>query len=338
MTRSVRTFLFVAITVVALVAVVAYGLVMRGEYDQQRTTTPAAPATSVDDVQAGARILFRHQGRDSEYGTAAMVTLDDPGGARAFTGVACDRIAAWADGASCLRTKRGVVTAYEALELDATWQVTHSHPLPGIPSRTRVSPGGGLVATTSFVSGHSYLTVGFSTATVVRATGDGRSWGNLERFELVIDGEQVQPVDRNVWGVTFVDDQRFYATVGTGGRTWLVEGDLTTRTLTSVVADAECPALSPDGSRVAYKIDVGTGGEKMWGLAVLDLETLERTDLSGGPRGVDDQVAWLDDETLMYGLPRADDPGVTDVWSLGTSTEATPSLLIEDAWSPTVAR
>ena len=43
--------------------------------------------------------------------------------------------------------------------------------MPGIPSRTRLSPDGSLVSTTTFVSGHSYMQVGFSTATEIRDVG-----------------------------------------------------------------------------------------------------------------------------------------------------------------------
>ena len=89
--------------------------------------------------------------------------------------------------------------------------------------------------------------------------GGGERWGNLEKFQLVVDGREVNPVDRNVRGVTFVDDDTFYATVAAGGSTWLVEGDLTDRTLTSVSRDAESPSLSPDGTRVAFKVDVDPG-------------------------------------------------------------------------------
>src|SRR5690606_22875056 len=93
---------------------------------------------------------------------------------------------------------------------------------------------------------------------------------------------------------------------------------------------------SPDGARVAFKVDVQPGEGKVWGLAVLELATGERTVLESGPRGVDDQVTWLDADTLLYGLPRADEAGVTDVWAVQSSRDATPRLLVEEAWSPTV--
>ena len=335
---NARILSFVAIVVV-LVAGVGFYVVSEGRSVRtQRAAEPDAPRTPVVSVTDGPRIVFRHTGIDNEYGTVAIVPLTDPGGPRAFTGVACDRVAARPEGASCLVTDPGIATSYEVRELDPAWELVASSPLPGIPSRTRLSPDGTLVATTVFVSGHSYMSTGFSTTTEVHEFGGGARWGTLEKFDLTLDGRAVNPVDRNIWGVTFVDDETFYATVGTGDRTWLVEGDLTERALTSVSRDAECPALSPDGARVAFKVDVDPGAPVVWQIAVQDLATGERTLLKQGPRGLDDQVEWLDDDTLLYGMTRADEPGVTDVWSVDTTADAEPELLIEQAWSPTVVR
>jgi hypothetical protein len=333
-----RVVAFVAIVVVLVAAAGFYVLREGREVRAERAAEPAAEQTPVASVTDGPRIVFRHTGIDKEYGVVAIVPLDDPGGPRAFTGVACDRVAARADGASCLITDRGVVTAYEDKELDADWNEVDSVALPGIPSRTRLSPDGTLAATTVFVTGHSYMSTGFSTATEVHTFGGGEKWGNLEKFQLVIDGRDVNPVDRNIWGVTFVDDQTFYATVGTGGTTWLVQGDLGARTLTAVSEHAECPSISPDGTKVAFKVDVDPGRKVVWQIAVQDVATGERTLLADGPRGLDDQVEWLDDDTLLYGMPRADEPGVTDVWSVDATPDAQPQLLIEQAWSPTVVR
>jgi hypothetical protein len=282
-------------------------------------------------------IAFRHTGIDQEYGVVALVPLDDPGGARSFTDAVCDRVDAVRDRASCLVTKRGVVARFAAQALDADWQVSGSAPLPGLPSRTRLSVDGDLVATTSFVSGHSYLTTGFSTATEVSSL-SGRSYGNLERFALEMDGRVVAPRDRNVWGVTFLDDRFFYATVATSGTTYLARGDLEARTLTTVAPDIECPSLSPDGRRIAFKQATRPGGRPGWTPAVLDLTTGKRTVLEGETRNVDDQFEWLDDDTLLYGLPREGAAGVTDVWALDVDRNSEPTLLIEQAWSPSVVR
>lgn len=333
-----RVVWFVAVVVVLVVGAGGYAVHAAREAGAERASEPTAPQAPVASVADGPRIVFRHTGRDAEYGTVAMVSLADPGGPRAFTGVACDRVAAGPDGASCLVTEAGVTTTYAVTELDPDWQPVATIALPGLPSRTRLSPDGSLVATTVFVAGHSYMSTGFSTATEVHAFGGGQRWGNLEKFQLVLDGERVDPRDRNVWGVTFVDDRTFYATVATGGRTWLVRGDLDARTLTSVSPDAECPSVSPDRTRVAFKVDVDPGRRVVWQVAVQDLATGERTLLADGPRGLDDQVEWLDDDTLLYGMPRDDEPGVTDVWSVDTQATARPELLIEQAWSPTVVR
>jgi hypothetical protein len=333
-----RVLAFVAVVVAIAVAATAYVVDQQREVSAERAAEPAAEQTPIAEVTDGPRIVFRHTGIDSQNGVVAVVPLDDPGGPRAFTGVSCDRVAARPEGASCLLTDPGVAATYKGFELDPDWQQVATNDLPGLPSRTRLSPDGTLVATTVFVAGHSYMSTGFSTATEVHEFGGGEKWGNLEKFQLVVDGRAVNPVDRNVWGVTFVDDETFYATVATGGRTWLVEGDLAERTLTTVSPDAECPSLSPDGSRVAFKVDVDPGRRVVWQLAVQDLATGERTLLESGPRGVDDQVEWLDDDTLIYGMPRADEPGVTDTWAVDTTSEATPRLLIEQAWSATVVR
>ena len=338
MSIRARVLAFVAVVVVIAVAATAYAVAERREVRAERAAEPEAAQAPIAEVTDGPRIVFRHTGLDSQYGVVAVVPLDDPGGPRAFTGVTCDRVAARPQGASCLVTDPGVAASYEVRELNAEWEQIGSSALPGLPSRTRLSPDGSLVATTVFVAGHSYMTTGFSTATEVHEFGGSTRWGNLEKFRLILDGSAADPIDRNVWGVTFADDDAFYATVGTRDRTYLVEGSLGERTLTSVARDAECPSLSPDGSRVAFKVDVDPGRTIVWQIAVLDLDTGKRTLLAQGPRGLDDQVEWLDDDTLLYGLPRADEPGVTDVWSVDATAEATPILLVEQAWSPTVVR
>lgn len=343
-----------AATLGALVLIVgtgsaAYAL---GELHRNRETRSRAPsvATTTGPL-TGPVLVFRHTGQDQEYGVVAEVPLSDPGGPRTFTGVSCDRVYAVATGASCLRTDRGVVTTFEQADLDADWHQLAESGLPGIPSRTRLSDDGTLVASTSFVTGDSYLTIGFSTRTEIHRFGsngggarsgqhsDETSYGDLERFTLIMDGKQVAPVDRNVWGVTFAaDDNTFYATVAAGGQTHLASGDLTTRTLTTIADHVECPSLSPGGTRLAFKERGDDADGTWWTPAVLDLATMQRTVLSGETRNIDDQIAWLDDDTLLYGLARDGEPSVTDVWSLDTDPAATPQLFLEQAWSPAVIR
>lgn len=334
---SRRTWWFVLVCVLAAGGAVVAGAVDLGRQQaivRADTRPVTAPAVVAPD---GPRIVFRNTSLGDQFGLVATVALDDPAGPRTLSDLSCERIDMTPAGGSCLQSERGMVTHYSWLDLDPAMRPVHDEPLTGIPSRTRMSPDGSLTASTVFVSGHSYMDHGFSTATTVREAGGGRTWGNLERFALTIDGERVDARDRNVWGVTFVDDSTFYATVATGGTAWLVRGDLGDRTLTSVRAGAECPSVSPDGTRVAYKVDVAPDAEVRWVVAVLDLASGRERVLDRGG-SLDDQVEWLDDDSVLYGRPRADQPGVTDVMVLDVDADTDPRVLIEQAWSPSVVR
>ncbi|GAA1116920.1 hypothetical protein [Citricoccus alkalitolerans] len=89
--------------------------------------------------------------------------------------------------------------------------------------------------------------------------------------------------------------------------------------------------MSPDGSRVAFKVRRDSGGDSSgglaggsgvhWDVAVLDLASGERTVIGLG-RGIDDQLEWLDEDTLLNGLPR-EDAG----WDAGTQSLHAPFTL-----------
>jgi hypothetical protein len=337
MTLRLRVIVATVVTGMLLVAAAAYGVVAFGNY-QQRQDAASKVRTVTASVESDApRIVFRNTAAGQGYGLVASVPLADPGGARAMTDVACDRVYSTSTQSMCLRIDRGVVTTFSANLFDDHWRSEQTWSLPGLPSRTRVSADSKLVAFTSFVTGSSYGTVGFSTATRIARVG-GRDFGNLEDFALIIDGKRVLASDRNFWGVTFgSDDNVFYATAATGGSTWLVRGDLVARTMTAVKETAECPSLSPDGSHVAYKKKVSTGATAYWSIAVLDLATGAETVLPE-KRNVDDQVEWLDNGTILYGLPRTDSVGDSDVWSIAADGSSAPTLFIRHAWSPSVVR
>ena len=335
MTPRMRWLALAAIGAVILTGATAFGV---NEY-LGRQAAPSATTAAPTRVAAltGPRIVFRSTAPGAGYGLVAAVPLDDPAAPRAVTGQACDRVYATERFLSCLRTQRGIATTFEADLFDGAGRKADSWPLPGIPSRTRISPDSRLVASTAFITGMAYATVGFSTQTVIRGT-DGHDYGNLEDFKTVIDGESLTATDRNFWGVTFgADDNVFYATAASGGHSWLVRGDLARRTLTGIHEGVECPSLSPDGAKIAFKKNVSSGPVSHWAIAVLDLATGAETVLDE-KRSVDDQVEWLDDATLLYGLPRAGAPGDSDVWAVSVDAPAAPRVFIEHAWSPSVVR
>jgi Tol biopolymer transport system component len=207
-------------------------------------------------------------------------------------------------------------------------------PVEGLPSRARISADGHVASWTVFVSGDSYTATSFSTRTSVLDLRTGKLLvKNMERFKILKDGREYRAADVNFWGVTMTaDDNRFYATLGTKGRTYLVEGDLAGRTVRTLRENAECPSLSPDGTRLVFKKRVLDDWRKPWRLYVLDLATMRETALSEA-NNVDDQGAWLDDHTIAYALQDAGAPS-TSVWSVPADGSGAPKLLVRDAFSP----
>ncbi|MGO4105368.1 hypothetical protein AB4Y63_15565 [Leifsonia sp. YAF41] len=336
MSTRVRIWLAATLALLLLGGALTYGLVAWAGY-QQRSSAPSEVQTKTDAPATGPHIIFRNTASGMGYGLVASVPLADPSGPRTVTTVACDRVYATRTMGMCLHIDRGVVTTFTASLMDANWSETQSWPLPGIPSRTRISADSRLITSTAFVTGESYATVGFSTQTVIRSL-DGYDSGNLQDFPLLVDGQPVTAIDRNVWGVTFsADDNVFYATAASGGRTWLVRGDRAARTLTAIQDTAECPSLSPDGTQIAYKKNQATVTSPHWAIAVLTLATGVETVLPE-KANVDDQVEWLDSHTLLYGLASPTTIGDSTVWSVLADGTRAPRPYIEHAWSPSVVR
>lgn len=338
MSPRARLAVLAAVLLVAVLG--AGGYVWQVRQDQAAVQAAATGAPTRDDVaavRAAPHLVFRNTALDAGYGRVSVVPLAEPAGPRAVTGASCERVHATRDDAVCLSADRGLVTTYRAQVLGPDWTPRRDLPLVGLPSRARLSRDGSLVATTTFVHGDSYASPGqFSTRTVVTRV-DGEVVGDIEQFELVVRGRAVTAADKNLWGVTFADGDRFYATAASGGKTWLVQGSLAARRVTALREDVECPSLSPDGTRVAFKKhgDLPPG---RWRLAVYDLATGTET-LLAETRSVDDQVEWLDDGTVVYGLPR-NEPGTatSDIWSVPADGRGSPRVLVPDAWSPAVVR
>lgn len=330
-----------ALLLVTVSAVAAAGIYAVLAFQDARVSQGAPPPVAVETSEAlpsASYVVFRNTAPGQGSGMAATVPLADPGGRRAVSGKSCDRVYGTGELTFCLQTKHGLATNVQAAVYDSRWNETAGWPLPGIPSRARTNSDGSLLASTVFVTGHAYAAAGFSTETVIRDP-NGPGTGNLEDFALVLDGTRIKASDRNIWGVTFAPGKPdvFYATASSQGNIWLVQGSIAGRTLTVIRNGIECPSVSPDGTRIAYKkSDTGTlAGHRR--IAVLDLAGGTETVLSE-QQSIDDQIEWLDDSTLLYGLPRAGSEVDSDIWSIGTDPAAVPALFIEHASSPSVVR
>ncbi|GAA2619652.1 PD40 domain-containing protein [Streptomyces spororaveus] len=334
-----RRILILATAVVLLAAVGVLAVVRASSRAAEKDhTRPGGPsvsrgALSLAPGDGGRRIVFRTLAWGPHRDELATVAADAPQGARTTSGVSCLRFHAAAGTGICLQSDRsGIQEGYRAVVLDAHLEQVSAYPLGGLPTRARVSPGGHLAAWTVFVGGDSYAGTNFSTRTSVLDLRTGRLDASLEDFTILKDGKPYRSADVNFWGVTFAADERtFYATLATGGRTHLVRGDLGERTVTTLRENAECPSLSPDGTRVVFKKRVpGLPAEVPWRLYALDLASGAETPLAE-ERSVDDQVVWSDDGTVVYALPG--DFGA-DLYAVAADGGGAPARLMDSALAP----
>lgn len=332
MSSARRTQLFallVAACVAAAAVAVVAGLGGSGTPAASKAAGGALVAARSEDQP---RLVFRNLDRDKPdtFGQIALTTLA-PGAARTLLALKCDRVHFAAGSGICLTRGSAFASGYRARVFGADLRTRGDVAVDGIPSRARVSPDGQLGAVTLFVTGHSYAdTGGFSTTTTLIDLRRGRKIAQLETFRATRDGKPITAPDVNYWGVTFArDHDRFYATLATGGEFYLVEGSVSARTMKTIHAGVECPSLSPDGTRIAYKKRVGADA-KRWRLHVLDLKTMHETPLAE-TRSVDDQVEWLDDDHVLYGVTES-------IWTANADGGGTPRRFAGAADSPTVVR
>ena len=317
----------VAVAVVALVAGAKSG------GSKAKATAGAANVLPAAKAKGEPMVVYTvDDGHRRGSGQVAIAPLATPNEHRTLTSLACDRVYFSAAGAGiCLARRGGFAAGYEAKMFGPDLKVRHTLPLDGIPSRTRVSPDGRYAATTLFVTGDSYADAGsFSTRTTIIDLKTGRTVANLEDFVVLRGQRRITAIDVNFWGVTFArDSDRFFATVATGGKTYLIEGSVRAREAHVIQENVECPSLSPDGTRIAFKKRTDSN-DTPWHLTVLDLATMRETPLTE-QRSVDDQVEWLDDKNVLYGVDGA-------IWTARADGTGEPTRFIDHASSPAVVR
>lgn len=323
---NTRARAVVLLACLMLLAAVAGGYVL-----SRRTSNQAAAADGSIDLSRVGTIVVRDLRAGASYNHLAQLELGDPEH-RVDSAGTCVRVYAVRGHGVCLRPSVEAAGTFQVAFLDEHARALSSFPLVGVPSRTRISPDGQLFSWTVFVQGDSYNGGRFSTRSGLYDAGTDELVGTLEDWDVTLDGHPYHAADLNFWGVTFAhDDRTFYATMSTAGERYLVRGDLASHTITTLHRNVECPSLSPDETRIAFKKRFGTS----WRFAVLDLATGTET-LLAEQRSVDDQLAWLDDDTLLYGVRR--DQRHADVWSVPADGAGRPTLVVADADAPASVR
>jgi hypothetical protein len=314
----------ITIGLVVLCVLFGGGYLAYAALGPDQTTTDARP--QVGAAPPGAAVMVRAVDPSSPTLNGRIFVVEDGKVTRRSEDLACERVYYAAGHGICMGVAPSGVD-YTAKIFDANFQTLHTIDLTGLPSRARVSADGRYGAMTVFTAGDSYLSspTAFSTRTTILDMETGRQIGQLEQFKVTKDGKPFDAVDFNFWGVTFAEDpNRFYATLATGGHHYLVEGDIADKSMQVLRDGVECPSLSPDDKQIAYKSRIGS--ENRWRLHVLDVETLEDHPVAE-ERSIDDQVEWLDDDTLAYS-------DGTDVYTVPADGSGEPRLLVKDATSP----
>ena len=259
---------------VVVVAVVGYARFVSAPGSRRATSADetAPPIARRPDAPAPPYLLMRSLLPDESFGQLGVAPADAPDGPRFIVPLTCERVHQAAGRGVCLTAgTTGLVTTWAAEVFDEAYRVVGRVPLTGLPSRARVAPGGRLAAVTVFETGHSYAVAGFSTRTSLLDLTTATEVTDLEQFAVTRDGRAFRAVDFNFWGVTFTaDGERFYATLASGGQNYLIEGDVAARAARVVGADVECPSLSPDGARLAYKRAYADARGPGWRLRVRD--------------------------------------------------------------------
>jgi hypothetical protein len=297
------------------------------------TPMPSIPVDGdlgIASIQADPHLVFQNVIRDGNYAHVSLVSLDTPRGPRFPTGLVCERVHFAGGQGLCLAGEHGAESRYFAVPFGNDFAPRGQIQLAGAPTYTRVSRDGVYGATSVLTAQPTEGDPEAPAQTLLLDMRTGRVVADLEEFAVTRDAAIFDAPDRDIWGVTFSpDSDRFYATLRTAGNTYLVEGSVGGRRLAVIHPNAWAPAVSPDGKRVAYAKLVSSIGPT-FRFQVLDLKTMIETPLAEST-SIDDQMEWLDDQQLLYGL-------AADTWVVPADGTGTPSLFLPDGLSAAVVR
>jgi len=319
----------ITVALVVVCVLLGGGYVVYAALGPSQTTTDASPSAGAS--AADTAVMVRAVDPSSPSLNGRVFVVEDGEVKRRSKDLACERVY-FAEGRGICMGVASSGVDYTATVFADRFQPLDSIRLTGLPSRARVSADGRYGAMTVFVAGDAYLqsSTAFSTRTYVVDMKSGETIEQLEQFDVTKDGEPFDAVDFNFWGITYdpADSDRFYATLATGSHHYLVEGSVSNRSIRVLRDGVECPSLSPDGKRIAFKSRIA--GENRWRLHVLDLATLADHPVAE-KRSIDDQPEWLDPDTLVYS-------DGTDVYTVPADGSGAPGLLVRDATSPVALR
>lgn len=348
-----RLYLFAAIVLMCVLAAAYYvaNAALRTAPDEVSTLAEtgaesglsplASPLTvesgpTLEELVEGPHLISLNLEQGADIGKVRVASLAQHAENQVLTGLHCERVYFAGGRGICISREVEYLSARTlATFFDNTFRGHVTFRTDGIPSRARVSPDGRHAVLTSFVLGHSYADSDFSTATILLNAETGVSLGNLEEFTVYQNEREIDYPDFNYWGVTFSrDGNTFYATLRFNRTPYLVRGNIQERTIDVLHEGVECPALSPDETRVAFKKMVATGH---WQLTVLDLTTFDETPLAE-TNSVDDQAEWLDNAHVLYGLANPSPPPLQSLFVVPADGSGEPALFLQAAASPAVVR
>jgi hypothetical protein len=320
-----RVFSIVAL----LAAVVGYLVVSLQMGDQSQradlaTDHPARPPF----------VIYRALAPREAYGRVALLELR-LGVQPKVTSLSCLRLH-YAGGYGLCATQqlRDGKSANILAVFDRTLQIRSEVVLDGIPTRLRVSPDGQYGAVTTYAEEETAQSERLATRTRIVDMARGVELVDLRDFRVDYDDLPELDGPRDFSSVTFErDSDRFFATLMVADDRYLVAGSVRERRVTAIRSGVASEALSPDGSVLAVKRLLPERG--FWQVAVINLHTWIERDLRQGPRSVDDQVEWLDDEHVMY---HDVDGDTTSLWSLPVDGVTGPAVLLQHAYSGSVQR
>ena len=309
------------------VGVAVLGVALYLVFSPQDARTSSAAGGPAATGLAGAQLMVRTVDRNDPFANGRVFVVKG-GRPRRLSGppLDCERVDFSGGKGVCMtiaeRGREGETTIF-----DSSLRRLERAPLAGMPLQARVSSDGRLGALTAVANANvepDDEVDGVASETTIVDMRSGRELADLASFQISKGGKAFEPVEPRFASVTFAKgSDRFYATLRVAEHSYLVEGSIARRTMRILRDGIEAPSLSPDGRRIACKVQVG---EDRWRLAVLDLKTMRLRRLAEH-RQIEEQVEWLDDDALVYS-------DGFDVYTVAADGSGSPRLVLRDATSP----